>query len=65
MNSTKPNFLSVKDFVEITGLSTPTVFRKIKVKEIPCTRIGRKILIPISFVKELEEKAIASTIAEA
>jgi len=59
MNPTKPNFLSVKDFVELTSLSIPTVFRKIKTKEIPCTRIGRKILIPASFLKELEEKANA------
>jgi len=65
MNSTKPNFLSVKDFVELTGLSTVTVFRKIKLKEIPCTRIGRKILIPFSFIKELEEKAVVSTKMEA
>jgi excisionase family DNA binding protein len=65
MDPTKPNFLSVKDFIELTGLSLPTVFRKIKVKEIPCTRVGRKILIPVSFIKELEEKAIASTKAEA
>ena len=53
-------FLSVKDFVTATRLSLPTVTRKIKSKEIPCTRIGRKILIPSSYLKELEEKANAS-----
>jgi excisionase family DNA binding protein len=65
MNTSKPNFLSVNDFVVSTGLSTSTVFRKIKAKKIPFTRIGRKILIPISFIKELEEKAIVSTKTEA
>jgi excisionase family DNA binding protein len=44
-----------------THLSLPTVYRKIKNNEIPNTRMGRKILIPVSFLKELEEKAKTST----
>ena len=55
-----PQFLSVSEFISATRLSRPTVSRKIKNKEIPFTRIGRKILIPVSFLKELEEKARAS-----
>ena len=54
-------FLSVKEFITATNLSRPTVDRKIKSKEIPVTRIGRKILIPVSFLTELEAKANAST----
>ena len=54
-------FLSVNEFISATKLSRPTVARKLKTNEIPHTRIGRKILIPFSFLKELEEKAIAST----
>ena len=56
-----PQFLSVREFVSATRLSRPTVNRKIKNNEIPCTRIGHKILIPVSFLNELEEKAKAST----
>ena len=63
MNS--PNFLSVKDFIRLTGLSLPTVSRRIKTREIPCTRFGRKILIPALYLKMLEEKAIASAKTEA
>jgi excisionase family DNA binding protein len=59
-----PQFLSVNEFVAATCLSRPTVTRKIQDKEIPCTRIGRKILIPASYLKELEEKAKASTTKE-
>ena len=56
-----PQFLSINDFISATKLSRPTVARKIKIKEIPHTRIGRKILIPFSFLIALEEKAKAST----
>ena len=56
-----PQFLSVKEFVNASTLSLPTIHRKIKHREIPHIRIGRKILIPVSFLKELEEKAKAST----
>ena len=55
-----PQFLSVSEFISAICLSRPTVSRKIKKKEIPYTRMGRKILIPVSFLKELEEKAMAS-----
>jgi excisionase family DNA binding protein len=58
--STMPLFLTVNDFISATKLSRPTVARKLKTNEIPHTRIGRKILIPFSFLKELEEKANAS-----
>ena len=54
-------FVSVNELVTATRLSLPTIHRKIKSKEIPCTRMGRRILIPASFLKELEEKAISST----
>ena len=53
-------FLSVAEFISATKLSRPTVARKLKANEIPHTRIGRKILIPFSFLKELEERANAS-----
>ena len=55
-----PQFVSVNEFISATKLSRPTVGRKIKTCEIPHTRIGRKILIPFSFLKQLEERAIAS-----
>ncbi len=55
-----PQFLSVRDFISATRLSRPTICRKSKNNEIPHTRIGRKILIPVSFLKELEEKAKTS-----
>ena len=53
-------FLSVNEFISATSLSRPTVSRKIKENEIPHARIGRRILIPASFLQELEEEAKAS-----
>jgi len=54
-------FLSVSEFAASTRISRITVLRKIKNNEIPHTRLGRRILIPASFLNDLEEKAKAST----
>ena len=47
-----PQFLSVNEFILTVSISRPTFFRKIKSGDIPHTRIGRKILIPVSYLKE-------------
>jgi excisionase family DNA binding protein len=55
-----PQLLTVSEFITVTRISRPTFFRRIKSGEIPHTYLGRRILIPASFLKELEEKARAS-----
>jgi excisionase family DNA binding protein len=57
-------FYTVRQTADILNVSYQTVFRKITDKEFPSIRIGRKILVPASFLKELEKKAIAFTKAE-
>jgi excisionase family DNA binding protein len=52
-----PQFITVSEFISATRISRPTVSRKIKTGEIPSTRIGTRILIPTSFLSELEDKA--------
>jgi excisionase family DNA binding protein len=52
-----PQFITVSEFIAATRISRPTVSRKIKIGEIPSTRIGIRILIPASFLQELEDKA--------
>jgi excisionase family DNA binding protein len=59
-----PQFITVSEFVSATRISRPTVSRKLKSGEIPSTRIGVRILIPASFLKELEDRARASKRAE-
>ncbi|MDR0403457.1 MAG: excisionase family DNA-binding protein [Treponema sp.] len=55
-----PNqFYTVRQMADALNESYLTVFRKVTDKEFPSIRLGRKILIPASFLKELEEKAKA------
>jgi excisionase family DNA binding protein len=50
-------FYSVSKAKELLNVSRLTVYRKIAEKEIPAIRLGRKILIPASFLQELEDKS--------
>jgi excisionase family DNA binding protein len=50
-------FYTVRQTADVLNVSYQTVFRKVVDKEFPSIRLGRKILIPVSFLKELEEKA--------
>jgi excisionase family DNA binding protein len=52
-------FYTVRQIADALNVSYQTVFRKITDKEFPSIRMGRKILVPVSFLKELEEKANA------
>jgi excisionase family DNA binding protein len=54
-----PQFITVSEFISAARISRPTVSRKIKTGEIPSARIGSRILIPASFLQELEDKARA------
>jgi excisionase family DNA binding protein len=54
-----PQFLTVSEFISAARVSRPTVSRKIKTGEIPSTKIGARVLIPASFLTELEDKARA------
>ena len=44
-------YYSVREVAEITGLNRVTVWQKIVDGEIPSIRIGKKYLIPASFLK--------------
>jgi excisionase family DNA binding protein len=52
-----PQFITVLEFISATKISRPTVSRKIKAGEIPAVRLGCRVLIPASFLNELEDKA--------
>jgi len=55
-----PKFLTINEFVETTKVSRQTISRKIKLGEIPSFKIGRRILIPLSFLESLEKAAWSS-----
>jgi excisionase family DNA binding protein len=50
-------FVTISEFILATKISRPTVSRRIKTGEIPAVRLGCRVLIPASFLNELEEKA--------
>jgi excisionase family DNA binding protein len=46
-----PRFLSVADVVERSGLSEKTVRRAISAGELPASRVGRRLLVPVDDVE--------------
>jgi len=50
-------FLSRKEFGEITGLSPSSVDRRLRDHQVPFTRSGRRVLIPMTVVEEMKGKA--------
>ncbi len=58
----RKKFWSVKELAEYLGVSKSLIYARVELDEIPCRRLGARILIPASFVDEL--MAIQSAIAE-
>jgi excisionase family DNA binding protein len=52
-------FYTVRETADTLNVSYQTAFRKITEKEIPSVRLGRKILVPVSFVDNLVSQALA------
>jgi excisionase family DNA binding protein len=52
-----PQFVTINEFISATRISRPTVSRRIKAGEIPAVHLGSRVLIPASYLKELEDKA--------
>lgn len=46
-------FFSVKELAEILGVSKSLIYDKVYKKEIPVKRIGRRILIPNSYIERI------------
>ena len=55
------HFVSITELMLCTGLSRSSINRGIKAGKIPIVRIGNRILIPSSFLKNLEAVAEAAT----
>ena len=49
-------FISKKELVEQTGLSLPCINRHLKDGIIPFVKLGKRVLIPASYLSELESK---------
>lgn len=58
MNEPEKRFYRPDELVKILNVSRSSVFSKIRNGTIPSVRLGKSILIPVSFVEELEKKAL-------
>jgi excisionase family DNA binding protein len=52
-------FYSVKEAAHVLNMAAPTVYRKVYSGDIPSVRIGRRQLIPVVFVQQLIDRAMA------
>lgn len=56
--SNMTQFLTVNQAAGMLNISRPTINRKLKTGEIPCVRIGKRVLVPEEFFKQLNDKAM-------
>ena len=49
---TRKLFYSVKELAELLLVSKSFIYCKVEAKEFPCKRVGRRVLIPASFVEK-------------
>ena len=50
--SVKKRFYSVKELADILGVSKSLIYEKVCRNELPCKRVGKRILIPYDFVEQ-------------
>ena len=53
-----PRFLTISQVVGATGLSRSSIIRLMSKREMPFCRISNRILIPASFIFDLQAKAV-------
>ena len=54
------SYLTISDYVRITGRSPASANRDVKSGRVPIVRIGKSVLIPYSFFENLELVAYSS-----
>jgi excisionase family DNA binding protein len=53
-------FMSTNETCEIFRISRSTFARLMKAGKIPHTKIGRRVLVPFSWIKDIEASAVSS-----
>ncbi|MCR5176820.1 MAG: helix-turn-helix domain-containing protein [Anaerovibrio sp.] len=48
----KPQFLSASKVAQIMGVSRGHIYDLVKAKEMPSSKLGNKIIIPIAYLEE-------------
>ena len=55
-----PEFITVNQAIGMLSVSRLTIHRKIKSGEIPSVHLGKRVLIPVEFLKQLRDKAFGT-----
>lgn len=59
-SSPSPFFLSKTEACKSLGISLPGLNRHLKTGKIPSVRLGSRILIPVAYIEQLSQNAMAS-----
>ena len=59
-NKAERLFLSAEEVARLLGASKSYVYAMIRKGEIPSRRLGKRLFVPVSFVKEFSTEGIAS-----
>lgn len=51
-------YLSAQQVAEQLGVARITIYRRIADGTLPATRLGRKLLIPASYINQVEESGV-------
>jgi len=64
LKSDTVQFYSIFEVMKITGLSRISVHRRIKDKTLSAIKLGRRVLIPVNVIKDLQAKERAELSAK-
>lgn len=53
-------FLTIDEFADLTGISRPTIYEKMRRREIPFDASSGRRRIPVSYVDHMERAAFAN-----
>lgn len=52
-------WLTIREFASIAGISSMTIYRLIQADEFPAVRIGRRLFVPARLLDDLGNAAVA------
>lgn len=58
-DSSTRQWLTIREFASLAGISTMTIYRLIEADEFPAVRIGRRLFVPARLLDDLANAAVA------
>ncbi|MBO0811208.1 MAG: helix-turn-helix domain-containing protein [Microlunatus sp.] len=56
---TSRQWLTIREFASISGVSSMTIYRLIEADEFPAVRVGRRLFVPARLLDDLANAAVA------